>query len=278
MQLDVPMYRRLRIRNKILVLSTLLLIVSLSIVGYANYYMSVRTISDMTEQELLNSAQRVVQQITLIWAIYTKNEVPMKLNYVIMSEKSAFKQHGYSVKTFILDDSGKHIKLQQKNLGDDFKNMGFTQEDYLNMKASRQGILKRSINGQRHTAAYFLVPDNQWLYIVVAKDSDFLAPVFAMRNFSITVGALALILAFFLSLAGASEISSPISRLVNYITKAEKGDLTVRAVAEKESPEIEGLYRSFNKMLENLEKLKPEGAGKENRRSINYGKTGSDRR
>jgi hypothetical protein len=140
MPLDVNLYRKLSIRGKILALLIILLAVSTTIVGWTAYYNSEKSIRHIVEQELINSVQQVVQQINLILAIYTSNELAGKMNYVLTSEKSSFKQQGYNVKTFLLDEKGECINLRQQVLGDDFKNSGFTEKDYMTMIKSREPL------------------------------------------------------------------------------------------------------------------------------------------
>jgi hypothetical protein len=140
MPLDVNLYRKLSIRGKILALLIILLAVSTTIVGWTAYYNSEKSIRHIVEQELINSVQQVVQQINLILAIYTSNELAGKMNYVLTSEKSSFKQQGYNVKTFLLDEKGECINLRQQVLGDDFKKSGFTEQDYMAMIKSREPL------------------------------------------------------------------------------------------------------------------------------------------
>ncbi|MDK2878043.1 MAG: methyl-accepting chemotaxis protein [Thermoanaerobacteraceae bacterium] len=253
MPLDVNLYRKLSIRSKIFVLLIILLTVSTTIVGWTAYYYSEKSIRHIVEQELINSAQQVNQQINLILAIYTSNELAGKINYVLTSEKASFKQRGYNVKTFLLNEKGECLNLRQQVLGDDFKNSGFTEKDYMTMIKSQYGIIKKIIDGDRVTAAFCMLPQKQWLYIVSARDAEYLAPARAMKRISMEAGALAMIVAILLSFVGASEISAPILRLVKYMSLVEKGDLAVRVDSTRESSEMRSLYRSFNHMIEELE-------------------------
>ncbi|MBC8060425.1 MAG: methyl-accepting chemotaxis protein [Clostridiaceae bacterium] len=90
-----------------------------------------------------------------------------------------------------------------------------------------------------------------WVVAMTANQSDLMAPVYAIRNNTIIIGLISLLVVMSLVfLFITKNVTSPIEKLEKLMYKAGNGDLTVICDI-KTKDEIEALGCSFNEMIKN---------------------------
>jgi signal transduction histidine kinase/DNA-binding response OmpR family regulator len=109
-------------------------------------------------------------------------------------------------------------------------------------------------------AVWRYLPAFRWGLVVKMDAAEAFAPIADLKNQSITIGIVAMILVFSAALLVARSISLPISRLTHSTGLIASGDMTHRARVTS-SDEVGELARSFNAMAERVQQRTDELAG-----------------
>ncbi|WP_052487907.1 cache domain-containing sensor histidine kinase [Gordoniibacillus kamchatkensis] len=118
---------------------------------------------------------------------------------------------------------------------------------------NRHSIVK-AIRGERYQIMYTLSDFTEWKTVGVFSLNATLQDVTKLRNVSIILGGLTVVLAVAASLLFTRSIVMPIGTLRKLMKRAEAGDLSVRFEAAG-FDEIGHLGRSFNNMIVEIRKL-----------------------
>ncbi len=124
-------------------------------------------------------------------------------------------------------------------------------DEWLN--SSVNSIVKK-IKGNDYQIIYKDSDYTKWKTIGVFSLKETLAEVTSIRNYSLVIGAVTLVLAIIAALFFTSSIARPLSKLRHLMKKAEAGDLHVR-FESKYSDEIGQLGNSFNNMINEIRNL-----------------------
>lgn len=124
-------------------------------------------------------------------------------------------------------------------------------EEWLNSPVN--SIVKK-IKGNDYQIIYKDSDYTKWKTIGVFSLKETLAEVTSIRNYSLVIGAVTLLLAIIAALFFTSSIARPLSKLRHLMKKAEAGDLHVR-FESKYSDEIGQLGNSFNNMINEIRNL-----------------------
>lgn len=95
---------------------------------------------------------------------------------------------------------------------------------------------------------------DDWKIVSTVPTDSILAEVYEIRNFTVVIAVVGVILVIFVGLIFANSITTPIRRIVHIMQKAEEGDLTVSA-SFKSFGELEVLTQTFNDMMANIRTL-----------------------
>lgn len=112
----------------------------------------------------------------------------------------------------------------------------------------------KNIKGNDYQIIYKDSEYTKWKTIGVFSLKETLAEVTSIRNYSLVIGAVTLVLAIIAALFFTSSIARPLSKLRHLMKKAEAGDLHVR-FESKYSDEIGQLGNSFNNMINEIRNL-----------------------
>ncbi len=118
---------------------------------------------------------------------------------------------------------------------------------------------RTSYEGEQYFTAFSQYPDKDWTVGITLSVSDYLQKIQLIKNTTITLVVIALLLSSVLSYLLAKTIISPLLRLQQGIERITRGDLEYRVVIK--GPDIaRDLARSFNRMAlslrRSLEELK----------------------
>ena len=94
-----------------------------------------------------------------------------------------------------------------------------------------------------------------WGTVGVFRMGETLQPVRALRQYTIAVAVVAILLATIMSLSFSASFTDPISKLRRLMGEAERGNLDVEFDAERYTGEIHQLGGSFNRMMDNIRDL-----------------------
>ncbi|TYO97357.1 methyl-accepting chemotaxis protein [Desulfallas thermosapovorans] len=124
-----------------------------------------------------------------------------------------------------------------------------------NMNNGEKGFGYYIYQGTDKILAYAPVELTSWSVAQTANVDDIMAPLDGIRNMSIAVTAIAVIIMVLIATAIASIISKPIVSLSRAAESIATGDLTQKIEQSRSQDEIGVLIKAFNKMVDNLKEM-----------------------
>ena len=112
-----------------------------------------------------------------------------------------------------------------------------------------------TIGGERYQLLLAHSEITGWGTVGVFRMGETLQPVRALRQYTIVVAVVAILLATIMSLSFSASFTDPISKLRRLMGEAERGNLDVEFDAERYTGEIHQLGGSFNRMMDNIRDL-----------------------
>jgi Methyl-accepting chemotaxis protein len=116
-------------------------------------------------------------------------------------------------------------------------------------------VVHYTFKGVKKYASYTVLPANKWILVVSADESEIMANLNAMRNISIILSAVIVLLFAFLGYLFASQITAPIKQLTILINNTANLDFTQDNVNQKiysRSDETGVMSRAIRTMRENM--------------------------
>jgi two-component system sensor histidine kinase YesM len=174
--------------------------------------------------------------------------VHLRMNEIIkICEKIKLGKSGF---VWIMDQDGKvvyHPDKEKWGKAVNVQNIRLTQEE-------PSGYSVIMINGTKKLIIADRSPLTGWTLISEVPLNELNGDLVRWRNVTVWVGLLLVCLALFLVGGFSVYLTQSLSHLRRLMRRAEEGDLHVRA-PEKRNDEIGGLNRSFNRMVEEIQRL-----------------------
>lgn len=123
-----------------------------------------------------------------------------------------------------------------------------------NMISGKRGVEKYIFEGDTKSCGYAPVKITGWSVALTLPDSEFLAPVYTVRNIVAVVGLIFLIIGIIISLLFARSISVKLKEAVVFASRIASGDLKV-SIDINQKDEIGQLASSLNDMKINLNRI-----------------------
>ena len=187
---------------------------------------------------------------SLIGALATIIEI-MFINDIVDDTKIG--EEGYS---YIIDSEG--LILAHPNKDHILKTNLFDSKGMenivTNMTSGKNGVEKYVFEGISKSCGYAPIKSTGWSIGLTLSDSEFLAPIYLVRNIIASIGVVFLILGVIISLIFARSISSRLRQSVDFASKIAAGDLTA-AIDINQKDEIGQLADSLKDMASNLNKI-----------------------
>lgn len=165
-------------------------------------------------------------------------------------EEFKFGKEGFAVvvnmEGFILAHPDKGKILKQMTVGD-----SKLDEFFYENRAKGKGFCRTKVFGVDSYIASSSVATSDWIVMAILPYQEFMVAPAALRNISVLVSLVILIIASLMSYLLAAKISRPILELTNKAQLVARGDFSQR-VDVKSNGEIGFLCDSFNRMIKNL--------------------------
>ena len=125
------------------------------------------------------------------------------------------------------------------------------------MIAGESGAVHYTFNNQQKIMAYHPVDINGWSVAMTADKSEVMSELFNLRNISLIIALVALVIGIIVTVIIASYIVNPLNYVTATAQKLAAGDFTLNIDAKylKRKDEIGKLSRSFSEMINNLKSM-----------------------
>lgn len=247
-------FTNLKIRTRILGLFLIIISISILIVASLTYFIGKNAVENMVNNQLNNSVRSVIDQINLLSGAYTSKEFSGKLSYVLTGEQNSFNTAGLTADIYLINSSGMEVNRSDVN-SDTGKKTNLPDSFIQQALKSKKGIVQLKINGDLKSVSYGYIIEKDWIYAVAVSKSSYMKFISQLQTVTILSGIITLVLSFLLSFAGTSGIINSVKEISKTVSKADSGNLTVRAKIRHGGPEMIELAEKFNEMLSNFELL-----------------------
>ena len=190
------------------------------------------------------------EEKALIGAVATIIEI-LFINDIVADTKIG--EEGYS---YIIDSEG--LILAHPNQDHILKTNLFNSKGMesiiANMTSGKNGVEKYVFEGISKSCGYAPIKSTGWSIGLTLSDSEFLAPIYLVRNIIASIGVVFLIVGILISLLFARSISTRLRKSVEFASKIAAGDLTAK-IDINQKDEIGQLADSLKDMSSNLNKI-----------------------
>ncbi|MFW6229576.1 MAG: HAMP domain-containing protein, partial [Halanaerobium sp.] len=122
------------------------------------------------------------------------------------------------------------------------------------MVNSKKDVNTFNLNDKEKIIAYYPVAANSWSIAVIADKGEIFTPLYNLRNISLIIASIALIIGFILSDFSANYLANPIKYLNRTAEKLAGGDFSFKIEDKycQRNDEIGNLAHSFRDMIKEL--------------------------
>ncbi len=145
------------------------------------------------------------------------------------------------------------VVMNQTNIFDEIETNGDWKDLGLAVKelgTSQAGMLTYSLKGATKIGAMAPIPGTNWNLIITQYESDVLAPMVALRNITILISLLVLLIGAVASWYLAKQITKPIVALTDVANQLAQGDIDLEMQTDRVD-EIGALMNSFAAIIAN---------------------------
>ncbi|MDN5327329.1 MAG: methyl-accepting chemotaxis protein [Moorella sp. (in: firmicutes)] len=240
--------KRLGLQWQILLMFTPIICLALFATSFFTYYQARQALRQATARQLMDAAREATEKISLIISSISSQQFASKVNYLMVNQKNGFNQQGLPVDIYILDNQG---EVHFAAAADGGQEPGLPQAVRQQVVRAREGWERQYWEGHNHALAFAQITEKEWVYLIVADEAAYLAPVNSIRRWSQAAGLAAILLTTLAALFIARQLARPLRHFRQIMAQVESGDLAARVVPGG-SAETVTLALGFNSMLEHL--------------------------
>lgn len=152
---------------------------------------------------------------------------------------------------FILNEEGKII---YNNISENEVNKNFDPEIFAGISNMKSGSFQEKFNGKASLITFDTSSFTNWKVVNIISRNELIKGIDNVRNNSISVGIVLIVVAFAFSLIISNGIVNPIRKLRKMIGKVEEGNFD-QTIDVAQYDEIGMLSQSFNRMSRRLKEL-----------------------
>ncbi|BCV20131.1 methyl-accepting chemotaxis protein [Moorella sp. Hama-1] len=240
--------KKLGLQGQIFLMFIPIIILALFATSFFTYYQARQALEQATARQLTDAARVATEKISLIIASINSQEFSSKVNYLMVNQRNSFNQQGLPVDIYILDNRGEVRYAAAAGGGQE---PGLPPAVRQQVAQARNGWERQYWEGHNHALAFAQITERDWVYLIVADEAVYLAPVTAIHRWSQAVGLGAILLTTLAALFIARRLARPLIHFQQVMARVKAGDLAAR-VTPGGSAETVALARGFNSMLEHL--------------------------
>ncbi|ACV62792.1 methyl-accepting chemotaxis sensory transducer [Desulfofarcimen acetoxidans DSM 771] len=236
---------------RILLLMTMLVIFVMSILGMVAYWEGKQWLQKYTDGRLTSSASNISEKIDLFTTTVDSRELERKSGYLLNSEATGFMRQGLNACLMIIDQQGNEVLSSGRNQ----QRITFTSDLEGKMFSSRTGLFTIEVQKELWRVAYQQIPGKNWVCVIGVPVEQYLLPVKQLGLLIIFGGLITVLATILICALGARKFAGPLNELIDIMSLAGEGNLTLRARETKVGKELSLLGSGFNRMLSHLEML-----------------------
>jgi methyl-accepting chemotaxis protein len=240
---------KISLQTRLIILVLVLLLSSVSVVGYTSYHKSKESTMNIIEDRLyreVNTTSDIVANLAYAF-IGDQEEFSQRVNTVIQSQSSSLIRDHLPAKFFLItEDIAKPMDIN-KDPGIVLSNN--IVEELIN---EDHGVIHKEINGVDYTFSFKEIQELSGTFIIVVPTDKYMKPVNELATFTAIVILISVLLTTIVLFLLVRSLTKPLSILRDAMREVRNGDLSYSINLSTNIPEINSLNRSFNQMLEQM--------------------------
>lgn len=235
----------LSVRLNVFVL--MLLISSISIVGFTSYIKASETTLTMIENRLIREVNTTAEISENLMFAYVGDEEEFNKRFnkqVLVKQSSQLIQDGLPTDFFLItNDEAAPLPISENS------NLQFTNDLIQKVRGKDHGIIHSEINGKPYTLSFKPIQELKGIFLLVVPTESYMSPIQQLaKNTIITVIISTIIMAIMIILAVRS-VTKPLTILREKMKEIREGSLQHEVDVKTSIPEINSLMKSFNEMI-----------------------------
>jgi len=243
------LHQKIHLSVKITVPFVLILVLSISTIGLIFYSQSKVTVISLIETRLQSETKKITEKITLLKYSLASNpkQYGKRFVYELRQQQAGFAQEGLTIDQFLVrKGTFEPIDKVTKH------KISFSPDIAKKIQHTTNGVIHVPQNGATYTLAYSFSPEENFNYVIVVNQDQYLAPLENIANIIFIAVSTSIVLSLLFGWFVVRSITSPFQVLVKGMKKVSNGDLTERTELQKEGPELTWIAVSFNFMIEQM--------------------------
>jgi methyl-accepting chemotaxis protein len=224
-----------------------LLIASISVVGFTSYVKAKETTMDIIEDRLqreVNTTGEIAENLMFAY-LGDEEEFIERFNKVVLTNQSSeLIQDGLSAEFFLVNENKSTPYLINKNTKISFSDRLITE-----IAEKENGVIHKNIKGKDYTLSFKNVQELKGQFLIAVPTENYLKTTSELAAFTAWMVLIsALITTIFLVLVIRS-LTKPLAVFRNTMREVREGDLSKNIHVKTTIPEINSLIKSFNQMM-----------------------------
>lgn len=235
---------KISLQMRIILLVLILLVSSLSVVGYISYMNA----KSLTQTAIENRLEREVM---------STSEIAGNLVFAFVGEQEKFEERFAKrvvtkQSTDLIQDnlSGEFFLFRENNVQPySTSKLQFPQELLKKIAKKEDGQLREKLNGMEYTISFKRIQELKGIYIIAVPTKSYMDPIKDMAKLTLLICLVSTVLAIIILTYLIRSITNPIIKLRDTMMEVRTGDLTKNIEDSTSIPEVSSLIISFNQMM-----------------------------
>nr|WP_273129900.1 methyl-accepting chemotaxis protein [Bacillus weihaiensis] len=246
-------FSKISLQTRVLFLVLLLLVTSISVVGFTSYSKSKETTIEIIEERLdreVNTTSDIVANLAFAY-VGDPEEFQHRVDKVVIpSQSTALIRDGLPAKFFLISEN-EAIPMDVN------KDPGMKISDAVIKKIQEQhhGVLHAAMDGIDYTMSFKEIQELKGIYLIAVPTDKYMEPITKLANFTWVVVLVSVILTTSILFLLVRSFTKPLSKLRDIMREVRNGDLSQNLTINTTIPEINSLNQSFNQMMEQMRSM-----------------------
>lgn len=235
----------LSVRLNVLVL--VLLISSISIVGFTSYQKASETTIEMIEKRLIREVNTTAEISENLMFAYVGDEQEFNKRFnkqVLTKQSSQLIQDGLPTDFFVVTEAeAKPLPISENS------QLTFTEDLITQIKEKDNGIIHTKINGEDFTLSFKQIQELKGIFLLVVPTESYMGPINQLAKNTIATVIISTIIMAFIIIFIVRSVTKPLTILRSKMREIREGNIQLNVDVKTSIPEINSLIKSFNEMI-----------------------------
>jgi methyl-accepting chemotaxis protein len=250
MEYTQTIFSKITLQSRLIILVLVLLISSISIVGFTSYNKAKESTMEIIEERLyreVNTTSDIVANLAFAY-INDQEEFHKRVEKVVVpSQSSALIQDGLPAKFFIVTDEGaRPLDINKEGV------MEISKELVDEIIEKDHGVIHSKIDGIDYTLSFKEIQELKGYYLIVVPTENYMKPVNELANFTGIIVLISVVITTAVIFLIVRSLTKPLSTLQNAMREVRNGNLSNNINLLTNIPEIVSLNKSFNQMIKQM--------------------------